>query len=158
MIIHFRYIVHKSTINFVNRRNRWDRRSENKDNHRLPIGDRNGGRKRFPTIFHIFATFQGNDPLPSRTSPSSSSRKKEEKERGKEKKKEKKPPLKTRRRSFRGTGRRGTRVDGGRIIAQLHSPPPFPPFGSKTRSPPLPAPVAGEIRKVAWYIKPKGTS
>lgn len=87
MIIHFRYIVHKSTINFVNRRNRWDRRSENKDNHRLPIGDRNGGRKRFPTIFHIFATFQGNDPLPSRTSPSSSSRKKEEKERGKEKKK-----------------------------------------------------------------------
>lgn len=53
---------------------------------------------------------------------------------------------------------RNTRVDGGRIIAQLHSPPPFPPFGSKTRSPPLPAPVAGEIRKVAWYIKPKGTS
>lgn len=80
------------------------------------------------------------------------------KRKGKREKKEKKPPLKTRRRSFRGTGRRGTRVDGGRIIAQLHSPPPFPPFGSKTRSPPLPAPVAGEIRKVAWYIKPKGTS
>lgn len=80
------------------------------------------------------------------------------KKKGEKRKKEKKPPLKTRRRSFRGTGRRGTRVDGGRIIAQLHSPPPFPPFGSKTRSPPLPAPVAGEIRKVAWYIKPKGTS